>query len=408
MKKTLNLIKGKGKIIIMPAAVIIVLLAIYVFNASMRSDSAFVYADDGTYIGASGTVENNTVSVSSEVIGTVAEIKATEGDKINQGDVIAVVENTALHNQHDQALINVQIAEKNIEMLINNMNNLGVQNQDMIQQAYNAYLSVEAEYQRVMEGASDDEIKQAEEMVKQTKTNYDYAKVNLVRSKELFEQQAISQSHYDEVLKGYNMGEAQYNAAVAQLNVIKSQPTETIAKSAENKMLQAKASYELAVSNGTTQLSQLEGQLKVAEVQLKQAENILGQTERELEKLSIKSPIDGIVNSVFVKEGELVAMGKLTAEIYNSDNIEIKAYISEANIGHIKVGQDVNLYVDSHGDEVFKGRVTRINNRAEFTPKNIQTKEERVNTVFEVKIEVLDSNGVVKSGMPVDVNIKID
>jgi HlyD family secretion protein len=408
MKSIVNTVKSKGKLILMPAIIVIVLLAIYIFNASTRSDSAFVYADDGTYVGTSGTVENNTVSISSEVTGTVVEIKAREGSIINRGDVLATIENTTLRNQHNQALINVQIAEKNIEVLKNNMNNLGVQNQDMIQQAYSAYMSAEAEYQRVMEGASEDEIKQAEEAVNQAKTNYDYVQTNLNRSKELFKQQAISQSHYDEALKAYNMGEAQYNAALARLNAIKSQPTETTARAAENKMLQAKASYELAMSNGTTQLSQLEGQLKIAEVQLKQSENILAQTERELEKLTISAPINGIVNNLFVKEGELVAMGKLTAEIYTLDNVEIKAYVSEANIGLIKVGQDVNLYVDSHESEVFKGKVTRINNRAEFTPKNIQTKEERVNTVFEIKIEVLDSDGVVKPGMPVDVNIKID
>lgn len=408
MKNILKRFKGKGKVILMPAVTLIVLLTIYIFNDIQKSDSVFVYADNGTYIEASGTVENNTISISSEVTGTVKEIQAREGSVIKKDDVIATIENTTLNNQYDQALINVQIAETNIQMLENSINNLNVQNVDAVQQAYNAYLSAQAEYQKVMEGASQDEINQAGEVVNQTKTNYDYAKVNLDRSKELFEQGAISQSQYDESLKGYNVAEAQYNGAVAQLNIINSYPTESAAKAAENKMLQAKASHELSMSNGTTQLTQLEGQLEIARVQLTQSKNILEQNERELEKLTIKSPKDGIVNTLFVNEGELVTMGKLTAEIYDPDNAEIKVYVSEANIGLIKVGQDTNIYVDSHKDEAFQGEVIKINNRAEFTPKNIQTKEERVNTVFEVKIQVADTHGVVKPGMPVDVNIKVD
>lgn len=410
MVKILCKIKGieKLKLVIMPAVIIMVLISIYIFNSLQKNDSAIVYADGSTYIEASGVVKSSSISLSSEVTGTVVKNMVKEGDNIKKDDVIAVIENTTLKNQYDQAMINSQVAEKNIEMLENNINSLSLQNTDVIQQAQNAYLAAEAEYQKVMDGASTDEIKQAEEAINQAKTNLDFMKTSLERSKTLLEQQAISQSKYDEALKSYNVVEAQYNAAVSQLNLIKSGPTENTVKAAENKMLQAKAGYELAISNGNTQLSQLEGQLEIAKVQLEQSKNIIEQTKRELDKLTIKSPIDGIVNSLLVKDGEFVSMGKLVAEIYNPKNVEIKAYVSEANIGHIVVGQDANIFIDSHNDKAYLGKVTRINNTAEFTPKNIQTKEERVNTVFEVTVEALDSEGAIKPGMPVDVNIKIN
>lgn len=410
MTKILNKFKGieKLKLIIMPAVIILVLISIYIFNNLQKNDSAIVYADGGTYIEASGIVKNSSVALSSEVTGTIVENLAKEGDSIKKGEVIAVIENTSLKSQYDQAVISYQITEKNIEALENSISNLSLQNTDVIQQAQNAYLASEAEYHKVMDGASTDEIKQAQEAVNQSKINLDFMKTNLDRSTELFEQQIISQSKYDEALKSYSVSEAQYNASVAQLNLVKSGPTENTVKAAENKMLQAKAGYELAISNGNTQLSQLQGQLEVAKVQLEQSKNIIDQTKKELDKLTIKSPVDGIVNSLLIKDGEFVSMGKLVAEIYNPKNTEIKAYISEANIGHIVMGQVANIFIDSHNDKVYAGRVTRINNTAEFTPKNIQTKEERVNTVFEVTIETIDSEGAIKPGMPVDVNIKID
>ena len=402
------MLKGKGKILIMPAVILLVLIAIYVFNSAQKNDSAIVYADGATFIEASGTVENNLISVSSEVTGTVLETMTSEGDLITKGDTLVIIENTALQNQYNQSLINQQLAEENIIMLEGSITNLTIQNADATQQAHNAYLSAKAEYDKVMDGASEDEIKQAEETLSQAKTNLDYAKTNLDRSKELFDEEAISQSKYDEALKTYNVSEAQYNVALSKLNLINSYPTETSSSAAESKMLQLKAGYELSISNGNTQLRQLESQLSIAKVQLVQANNTVEQTKRELDKLNIKSPIDGVVNSLFVKEGEFATAGKLTAEIFNPENIEINAYVSEANIGRVIVGQETVISIDSYENEYFTGKVTKINNLAEFTPKNIQTKEERVNTVFKVTIKALETHGALKPGMPADVKIRID
>ncbi|HKM01541.1 MAG: HlyD family efflux transporter periplasmic adaptor subunit [Tissierellia bacterium] len=404
----MKMLKGKGKILIMPAVILLVLIAIYVFNSAQKNDSAIVYADGATFIEASGTVENNLISVSSEVTGTVLETMTSEGDLITKGDTLVIIENTALQNQYNQSLINQQLAEENIIMLEGSITNLTIQNADATQQAHNAYLSAKAEYDKVMDGASEDEIKQAEETLSQAKTNLDYAKTNLDRSKELFDEEAISQSKYDEALKTYNVSEAQYNVALSKLNLINSYPTETSSSAAESKMLQLKAGYELSISNGNTQLRQLESQLSIAKVQLVQANNTVEQTKRELDKLNIKSPIDGVVNSLFVKEGEFATAGKLTAEIFNPENIEINAYVSEANIGRVIVGQETVISIDSYENEYFTGKVTKINNLAEFTPKNIQTKEERVNTVFKVTIKAIETDGALKPGMPADVKIRID
>jgi len=408
--KGLNKMKKfkKFKLALMPAVIMVVLVAIYIFNSYQKNDSAIVYAEDGTYIEASGMVESNSISLSSEITGTVVESLVKEGDSIKKDATIAIIENSNLKNQYDQALTNLHISEKNIEVLENSIDSLSLQNTDATLQAKYAYLTVKAEYQKVLDGASTEEINQAEEAVNQAKTNLDYIKSNLDSSKELLKQQAITQSTYDETLKNYNVSKSQYNTAVSQLNLIKSNPTESAVKAAKDKMLQAKAGYEFSKSNGNTQLTQLNGQLEIAKAQLEQSQNMTDQTKKELDKLTIQSPTDGIVNSLLINEGEFVSMGKVVAEIYNPDNTEIKAYVSEANIGLIKVGQDTNIMIDSSNDKIYAGKVTKISNSAEFTPKNIQTKEERVNMVYEITIKSLDTEGAIKPGMPVDVNIKID
>lgn len=408
MHNVMKFIKSKGKLIFAPIVVALVLASIYVFNGINVTDTTIVQAESGTFIEASGGVESNLVTISSEVTGSIIEQNVKEGDEIKSGQLISKIKNTNLENQYEQAKINVQIAEKNVALIEDNIENFKVQSDDLVQQAKSAYLAAEAEYQRVKDGASPEEIQQAEEAVNQAKINFDYIKENLDKSRELLEQEVIPQSEYDEVEKNYKIAETQYNTANAKLNQIKSLPTDSSLNAAKNKMLQAKSGYELAISNGDMELVQLENQLDIAKIQLEQSNKAVEQAKVELEKTVIKAPIDGVVNSLFFDKGEFVSTGKPFAEIYDPNNIEIKAYVSEANIGHVKVGQVVEIFVDSHEGKPFNGKVTKINNEAEFTPKNIQTKEERVNTVFEVKIEVTDSNGIIKPGMPVDVNIKID
>lgn len=408
MQKIFYHVKSKGMAVIMPVLILAVLLSIYIFNSMQKNDSAVVYAENGTFIEASGTVKGNGVSVSSEVTGTVESIYVHEGEAVRAGETLAQISSTNLKNQYEQSLINLQLTEKNVELLTSNIEYFRIQNEDMISQSKSAYESSQSEYSKIMSGASDDEIKLAEESVKQAKANMEYAKSSLDRTISLLDQDAISRAKYDEAQKNYDVAVAQYNSAVSQLGIVNSYPEEDTAQAAKNKMLQAKSGYELSVSSGNTQLYQLESQLEIAIIQLEQSRKNVEQARIELDKTVIKSPADGVVNSLLVNIGEFVSTGKLIAEIYGKSHEEIKSYVSEQNIGYIKAGQEAEIYVDSDSTKPLMGKVIRINDEAEFTPKNIQTKEERVNTVFEVTIEVMDSDGTVKPGMPVDVKIKID
>lgn len=408
MSNIVKFIKEKGKIVVIPVVIVAVLVSIYIFNGYKKNDTTVIKTEEGTYIEASGMVESNFINISSETQGTVIEAEVEEGDKLKSGQVIAKINNTNILNQYEQAKFNMEIAEKNVVSIEDSIENLSIQNNDLVNQAKSAYLSTEGEYENIVNGASAEEIEQVEETVNQARINLEYADTNFNRSKELFEQGVIPESQFEEAEKNYNLATAQYNGANSKLSLIKAGATDATLKATENRMLQAKAGYELAISNGNAQIRQLQSQLEIAKIQLEQSKRLVAQSKTELDKTIIKSPIDGVVNLLTFKPGEFVPVGKQVAEIYDPSNVEVKVYVSEANIGHIKVGQEVDIFVDSHGNEKFGGKVTKINNKAEFTPKNIQTKEERVNTVFEVKIEVLDSDGVIKPGMPVDVNIKID
>lgn len=380
MLNKMQTIWRKSKIIIMLAAISGILVLIYFYNGSLKNDIVVIKTEDGTYLESSGTVDSNSVIVSSEVVGTIMDEKVAEGEKVKSGQIIAGIDNRQLKSQ--------------IELIENNIKNLTKQNADSAEQAYNGYLSAKAQYEKVKGGADPDEIKRAEEVVNQAEISSSYLKTILDKYAQLLEAGVISQREYDEAQKNYNISQSQHNSAVSSLNLIKSQPKNSDLETAKTKMLQAKAAYDFALSSGETQVQQLQKQLESA--------------KEQYDKTTIKSPIDGIINELFLKSGEFVSVGRPVAEICIPDNVEINAYVSDANIGYVKVNQEVEVTTDANNGHIFKGKVIKINDEAEFTPKNIQTKEERVNTVFKVKIKVLNPGGKVKPGMPVDVKIKID
>jgi HlyD family secretion protein len=130
----------------------------------------------------------------------------------------------------------------------------------------------------------------------------------------------------------------------------------------------------------------------------------LKQIEDQIEKCRVKAPINSIVLNKFAEEGELTTIGRPLVKIANLDTLILKAYISEVQLSTIKLGQKVSVYIDTKEKTLkkFDGIITYISNESEFTPKIIQTKEERVNLVYAVKINV-PNDGTLKIGMPAEV-----
>lgn len=127
------------------------------------------------------------------------------------------------------------------------------------------------------------------------------------------------------------------------------------------------------------------------------------QIEDQLEKSIISNPTKGTVLTKFAYENEITAYGKPLYKIADLENITLRAYLSGNQLANVKIGQNVTITIDQNdGEKEFQGEVTWISSNAEFTPKVIQTKEERVNLVYAFKVVVRNS-GELKIGMPAEV-----
>lgn len=123
--------------------------------------------------------------------------------------------------------------------------------------------------------------------------------------------------------------------------------------------------------------------------------------EDQLERCEVKSPISGTILETYAEQGEMTSTGKPLFKIANLSQLDLKVYVSGAQLPNIKLGQNVDVIIDktSSENQTLTGKITWISSEAEFTPKIIQTKEERVKLVYAVKVSV-ENNGVLKIGMP--------
>jgi len=101
----------------------------------------------------------------------------------------------------------------------------------------------------------------------------------------------------------------------------------------------------------------------------------------------------------------MVQFGSTLFTISQLDKVYLKVYINESDLGKVKYGQKADIFIDSYPDKAFQGKVIYISSKAEFTPKNIQTKEDRIKQVFSIKIEIDNKDYVLKPGMPADAKI---
>lgn len=289
----------------------------------------------------SGTVEAREVMVSSEVSGKIIKLNFDEGERVDSGFVLCQVDTELVYQRYVEAKA----------------------------QAEALFL----QYQLLLKGARSEEIEAMEEIVNRSRVNFENAQKQLERTKSLYEEGIITQEQFDNIKTVYEASKTQYEEAKKRLEILKKGPREEEIK--------------IAFSNYNRAIAQL----KSMEIQLKRSK--------------IVSPIPGFVLEKFVEVGEFVSPGTPVAKIAGLDEVYVRIYVPEREIGLIKVGDSVNVKVDSHPGKIFKGVIVFISPKAEFTPKNVQTKDERVKLVYAVKVKIKNEDGIFKPGMPADVEI---
>lgn len=153
-------------------------------------------------------------------------------------------------------------------------------------------------------------------------------------------------------------------------------------------------------------LTQARNTLNALLARKKQVESNLQLNRKRIGDAHIKSPIQGIVIDKFIEQGEMVTLGSPLVIIADLSALWIKLYIKEDELGFVNLGNMAEISIDSFPDRIFTGKVVWISQKAEFTPKNVQTKDARADLVYAVKISVPNESGILKIGMPADISLR--
>lgn len=295
-------------------------------------------------IQATGTIEVTKVDISSKVSGRVEHLRVNESDLVKRGQVLVIL---------DQADIRADL----------------VQNEVIVAKADTAAKDLAA-------GAREQEIADARAALDKARSDRERAVKDLQRYTQLYERGALPAIDLDRAKNAVDAAESQQKRATVQLSLLQ---------------------------EGVRPL-----QIKVAQEEAQRARAAVKMVKTRVEDRTIRAPLDGTILSKFVEEGETVGAGSPLLTAADLGHPWIRVYVPEEEIGRVKLGQNARVYVDSMPGRAFPGKVVQINDEAEFTPKNIQTRKERVNLVFGVKIALENPEGTLKPGMPADAEIVVE
>ncbi|MFW6360353.1 MAG: HlyD family secretion protein [Spirochaetota bacterium] len=245
--------------------------------------------------------------------------------------------------------------------------------QRKLRQAESKQAQARAQLELLQAGAHPKDIESAEARVAQTKEQLELARKEWDRIQTLYEENSVSKKQYDSGLAAYRTRKAQLEGARAAVEKLQNliRPQE--------------------IASARAAVDQAEQQAAIA--------------RRQVQDCVIRTPIEGVVSELYYEVGELVPAGRTVATIRTVDQVYVTVYVPEPLLSQIQIGQRAEVYVDGRPDTAFSGRISHISQEAEFTPKNVQTKEQRVKLVYAVKLDVRNRDGILKPGMPADVNL---
>lgn len=250
----------------------------------------------------------------------------------------------------------------------------------------------------LLERAKDQQDKELEDFAQST---FDSAKDELEAAQSAY-QELLSEQSEEELMEArarLAVARERFDIAIDQLNQLRTGEDSFKVAASENAARQAEA----AVVQAEAQLAQAETNLQQSEKAIALAEAELNLLDIQISKLVVYAPVSGPVRVRNVEPGEVLQPGVVAMTIDRLDTLTITVYIPEDRYGQIHLGDHTQVTVDSFPGKVIDAVVTRIADRAEFTPRNVQTEEGRRTTVFSVVLSVIDPSGLLKPGMPADV-----
>jgi multidrug resistance efflux pump len=350
----------------------------------------------------SGIVEMREVRLGSKVGGRVASVLTREADVIHAGQLLVTLEAPELKAQIEQARAKLAAARAAKAKADN-----GPREQEKVA-AEAAYLAARARLTKLEHGDREEDRRAAAADVEVARTELTLAEEEYRRTEHAYRHSAASRSEYDTAIASLDRAKAKLASARTRLTRAEKGRPEDLTE-ARNEAKRLEAEWEL-LREGTRYEEREQAQATVNELagRLKELEANLAETEIRAPGTPEADPDwSATVEMLLVRRGDLVAPNTAAVRVLRTDDLWVKVYVPETELGKLRLGQEVEVTVDAYPDRRFEGKVIQIAGDSEFTPRNIQSLDERKHQVFGVKVKVEDREGIFKSGMAAEVIIPL-
>ena len=342
----------------------------------------------------SGTIEARTIAVGSRTGGRVKEVLAREGDRVKPGQPLVILEAGDLPAQKLIAQGQLGQAQANFDKLVK-----GARPEE-IEQARARATTATAAFQETKAGARSEQIAAASARLSAAQAAVDKAKTDLDRAQRLLSTGAISQAEVDNAETSLRSTTAQRDAQKQTLEELTNGARKEDVQQAAARAREAQASARLVQAGSRVE------DITAAQGSVDAAKGRVDQIDVMLDELTIKAPVAARVEALDLRPGDLLAPSATASTLLEEDQLYVRIFVPETQIGRVAVGQEVPVSVDSFPAQSFKGVVEHINTVGEFSPRNLQTADERADQVFAARVGLREGREKLRAGMSAFIRVQ--
>ena len=363
--------------------------------------------NSGNRIAVSGNIELTEVNIAFKTAGRLIERTVDEGDAVKKGQLIARLDRDQLLAQRDRETAALQSATA---LLAQAETSLAWQKENTaadLEQRKADLNSYKARLQELKNGSRPQEKQEAGAAVEAAQAEYDRARKDWERGQTLYKNDDVSTAQYDQYRSRWESAEAALKQVKQRYALVLAGPRDEQIDAAFAQVERAGAALKMVESNAL-EIKRREQELPVRRAEIARAKANLALIDAQLADTVAASPVYGVVLVKSADVGEVLAAGTTVVTIGDIDHPWLRAYISETDLGKLKLGTKAKVTTDSYRGKTYTGRVSFIASEAEFTPKQIQTQEERAKLVYRIKIDLDNPQHELKSNMPADAEIQLE
>ena len=355
----------------------------------------------------SGNIELTEVNIAFKTAGRLIERTVDEGDTVKQGQVIARLDRDQLTAQHALQVAGLESAESQLAQA---QTALQWEKETLaadIEQRTADLASNQARLAELKNGSRPQEKQDAQAAVDSAQAEMGRAKSDWDRAQVLHRDDDISTAQFDQYRSRWETATAALNSAKEKQALVLAGPRAEVVNAQAAQVERSRGALKMAQANAL-EMKRREQELPTRAAEISRSRANIALIDSQLADTIATSPVDGVVLVKSADPGEVLSAGTTVVTIGDIEHPWLRGYVDESDLGKVKLGSKVKVTTDSYKGKVYDGRVSFISSEAEFTPKQIQTEQERVKLVYRIKIDLDNSSRELKSNMPADAEIVLN